>query len=86
MKKFQDTFYACKRAGRSYPRKNLLKCMVTNNSKFEMDKTTNFENVSFYGDIDHDLNFYGETKLQLLTIYLPKIQKYALKTSIKNDF
>ena len=37
MKKFQDTFYVCKRAGRSYPRKNLLKCMVTNNSKFEMD-------------------------------------------------
>ena len=31
--------------------------------KFEMDKSTNFENVSLYEDIDHDLNFYGVTKL-----------------------
>ena len=23
---------------------------------------TNFENVSLYEDIDHDLNFYGENK------------------------
>ena len=38
--------------------------MVTNttpNSKWT--KTTNFENVSLYKDIDHDLNFYGETNL-----------------------
>ena len=33
------------------------------NSKFEMDKSTNFENVSLYEDIDHGMNFYGETKL-----------------------
>ena len=36
--------------------------MVTTNSKFEMDNN-NFKNVSLYEDIDHDLNFYLETKL-----------------------
>ena len=33
--------------------------MITTNSKFEMDKTTNFEDVSLYEDADHDLDFYG---------------------------
>ena len=33
--------------------------MVTDNSKFEMDNS-NFENVSLYEDIEHDLNFYGK--------------------------
>ena len=36
--------------------------MITTNSKSEMDNN-NFENVSLDEDIDHDLNFYGETKL-----------------------
>ena len=58
MKKFGN-LHNC----RSYLRKNLLKCMVTNNSKFEVDTTTNFKNISFYENIDHDLNFRGETKL-----------------------
>ena len=39
--------------------------MVTTNMKFKIDnfKLTNFKNVSLYEDIDHDLNFNGETNL-----------------------
>ena len=48
--------------------------------------TTYFENVTLYEDIDHDLNFYGQTKLLLLTIHLPKIQKCPLRISMENDF
>ena len=36
--------------------------MISTNSKSEMDNN-NFENVSPNEDINHDLNFYGETKL-----------------------
>ena len=37
--------------------------MVTTNFKFERMSATNFEKVSLYEDINHDLNFYGETKI-----------------------
>ena len=36
--------------------------MITTNSKSEMDNN-NFVNVSLDEDINHDLNFYRETKL-----------------------
>ena len=36
--------------------------MTTTNSMSEMDNN-NFENVSLDEDKNHDLNFYGETKL-----------------------
>ena len=47
--------------------------MITTNSKSEMDNN-NFENVSLDEDIDHDLNFYGETNFDCVLYTSDSVQ------------
>ena len=56
MKKFQNTFYACKRA---LIYSFAIYMIVTRNTKWIT--TTNLKNVLLYENIDHGLNFYGKS-------------------------